>query len=321
MLTHLTPIIQKTGSTLSPEQFHEKINVVFHDFESEQYDHLHQNMWESLQEQVDLLVGDLSDVPKEGVKLLDIGCGTGLSTKLILDSKIGTTVESVTLLDTSPQMLKQAEKKASRWNVQYTLINGHLNSVNEKFDIIVICSVLHHIPDLPVFLKEVDQKLNPNGILIHLQDPNFDFLQDSVYLEKKGEYRKHLNSKKKKFRFSNVIPKKLKRTLKRSLGRYDYIDKINNQLLRENIIKKRMSADDLWSVTDLHVETNEIVKGISLEFLKLQLSGFKLINMHSYGFYGLLSSELSEMYRKKEKECISTNQKNGRFLSCIWVKK
>ena len=44
MLTHLTPIIQKTGSTLSLEQFHEKINVVFHDFESEQYDHLHQNM-------------------------------------------------------------------------------------------------------------------------------------------------------------------------------------------------------------------------------------------------------------------------------------
>ncbi|WP_340063105.1 class I SAM-dependent methyltransferase [Ascidiimonas aurantiaca] len=321
MLTHLAPLIQKTGSTLSPEEFHEKVNIVFHNFESEQYDHLHQNMWQSLQEQVDLLVNDLPHIPEKGLKLLDIGCGTGLSTKLILDSKIGPAVALATLLDTSPQMLKQAEKKASGWNVPYTLVNGHLHSVDEKFDIIIICSVLHHIPELAVFLKEVEQKLNADGILIHLQDPNFDFLQDIIYLENKNEYRKHLNSKKKKFRSSNLVPKKLKRTLKRWLGRYDYIDKINNQLLRENIIKKRMSADDLWSVTDLHVETNEVTKGISLSFLKFQLTGFNLINIRSYGFYGFLKSELSDAYREKEEKYISENHKNGRFLSGIWIKK
>ena len=118
----LMPLIKKVGSPLSPKQFHERVNIVFHDFESEHYDTIHKDMWDSLQEQIDLLVGDLISYQKKHnthMSLLDIGCGTGLSTKLLLESNIKSKIAKITLLDTSPNMLKKAEEKAKTWNKPY----------------------------------------------------------------------------------------------------------------------------------------------------------------------------------------------------------
>lgn len=323
MLNNLKPLIKKTGSSLSPEQFHERVNIVFHDFESDHYDSIHSDMNESLQEQVDLLINDLinnKQIDLYNLNLLDIGCGTGLSTKLILDSKIEEKISSITLLDTSPNMLKQAEKKAKQWNKPYKIINDHLSNLNEKFDIIIVCSVLHHIPNLDSFLKEVNLKLNSNGVLIHLQDPNFDFLDESVYKSRKREYGTIINKNKVRGILS-YVPKHIKRKIKIFFNKYDYIDKINNQLLSEKTIKKRMSSEEIWSVTDIHVETKEMVKGISLSYLKSQLTNFELINMRSYGFFGPLKSELINSYKEKENRFILTHDLNGRNMSCIWLKK
>ncbi|MGK4569281.1 class I SAM-dependent DNA methyltransferase [Flavobacterium sp. 3HN19-14] len=168
----LLPLIKKTKSNLSPEEFQSVINVVFHDFEAAHYDAMHSDMRDSLQEQVDLLVKDLFEkrqIESDNLSLLDIGCGTGLSTQAILNSGLGKHIAAITLLDTSPNMLVQAEEKAKQWGKSYTLVNGHLSEVTAKFDIVVICSVLHHIPDLEKFLAEVSNVLNPGGILIHLQ--------------------------------------------------------------------------------------------------------------------------------------------------------
>ena len=32
------PLLKKAGSILTPEKFHERINIVFHDFEADYYD-------------------------------------------------------------------------------------------------------------------------------------------------------------------------------------------------------------------------------------------------------------------------------------------
>jgi hypothetical protein len=84
-----------------------------------------------------------------------------------------------------------------------------------------------------------------------------------------------------------------------------------------------MTADEIWSVTDIHVETKKdtINKGISLRFLKLQLQNFELIKMRSYGFYGFLKSDLVENYQEKEARLIDENHVNGRNISCLWMKK
>jgi len=321
---NLIPLIKKTGSTLAPEKFQERINIVFHDFESAHYDSMHTDMSNSLQEQVNLLVNDVlasKKIENNKLSLLDIGCGTGLSTEFVLKSDLEPNIAKISLLDTSTNMLKEAEKKAKHWNKPYELINGYLDSVTAKFDIIIICSVLHHIPELDVFLAQVDNALNPGGILIHLQDPNLDHLNDAEYLQRKEEYKNELDRNKQKKSISSIIPKSMLRWIKRHLNRKDYIDHINDQLLKEKTITKRMTADEIWSVTDIHVETEHEVKGISLKYLQNKLTNFNLVKMRSYCFFGALKSELIDSYKAKESQYINENHLNGRNISCVWVKK
>lgn len=220
-------------------------------------------------------------------------------------------------------MLQFAEAKAKTWNKPYKTVNGYLAALNEKFDVIIISSVLHHIPDLETFLGQVDNALHSGGILIHLQDPNGDAINEAAYLNRRNRYEKELDSLPKNKKITDYIPKKLLKSLKRLLGRKDYIDLINDQLLAEKTIKRRMTADEIWSVTDIHVETktDSVNKGISLKFLKNQLTNFELLQMRSYGFFGYLKSDLIESYQAEEAQLIAENQTNGRNISCIWMKK
>src|SRR5208337_3559431 len=85
-------IMDRHGVRCSPEDFHQSVNVLFHNFESEIYDREHLDMWESLPRQFELLVGDWlrcnSPAPAE-IHLLDIGCGTGLASDCLLKTSIG----------------------------------------------------------------------------------------------------------------------------------------------------------------------------------------------------------------------------------------
>ena len=197
-----------------------------------------------------------------------------------------------------------------------------MSSLKEEFDVIIICSVLHHIPDLKGFFGNVDTVLKSGGILIHLHDPNGDYLFDPNYLKRVEEYRNELNTFQKKKKAMRFIFPQWVNTLNRQFGRKTYIDLVNDKLIEEKVIKKRMTADEIWSVTDIHVENNHSKehKGISLEYLRKQLTGYDLISQRSYGFYGNLKSNLSEKYKHYEEELISKNELNGRNISCVWVK-
>ena len=319
----LLPLLQKTGSSLSVEEFQSRINVVFHDHEAFLYDSMHEDMWESLQEQINLLANDLSNfkAPSSGMRLLDIGCGTGLSTQQLLHSKLGEHIDHITLLDTSPNMLKLAEKKAKSWGKKYVTINSEISDLEGQYDIIMVCSVLHHIPELDSFLERINNLLVPGGVLIHLQDPNGDYLQDLVYLGRVAEYQRFISASSSK-KLVDFIPKNWKHFINRKLGRKNYIDHINDQLLSEKVIHRRMTAEEIWSVTDIHVEnkTDVVNKGISARLLKDYLKDFTLINQRSYAFYGVLKSDLSEELKKNEHLFISRNELNGRNISCIWIK-
>lgn len=322
--SNLLPLLRKTGSSLTVEEFQSRINVVFHDHEAWHYDRMHLDMWESLQEQIDLLVGDLLSKETVGsnLSLLDVGCGTGLSTQQLLRTPLGAHISDITLLDTSTNMLKQAAAKAGSWGKRWKTVNAEIFDLDDRFDVIIVCSVLHHIPELDVFLKEIDKLLKPGGIFLHLQDPNGDYLTDPVYRQRVAEYE-HYVSENVKQRWTDLFPKKWKNTLNRYLGRKNYIDRINDQLLQEKVIRRRMTADEIWSVTDIHVESkaDNHEKGISLRFLTECLPNFTLIKQRSYAFFGVLKSDLPEILKAKEDNLIMKHELNGRNLSCVWIKK
>lgn len=319
----LSPLVKKSGSPLSVQEFHSRVNIVFHNYEAAQYDALHVDMWESLQEQMDLLVHDWfsKTSPKAPLKLLDIGCGTGLSTQKLLNTPVGPLVESIVLLDTSPKMLEQAQMKAAHWDKPYTVINGTIADLTGSFDVVIICSVLHHIPDLDTFIRHIDALLNPGGVIIHLQDPNGDYAQDNLFKEREKEFER-LQAVQKVKRITDYFPKSIKHKINLFLGRKNYIDLINDALIREKTIKKRLTADEIWSVTDIHVESknDSQARGISFAFLKQKLQNFTLLSHRSYGFYGVLKNDLPSTMQANESQWITENQLNGRNLACVWQK-
>jgi ubiquinone/menaquinone biosynthesis C-methylase UbiE len=321
----LIPLMKNKGCSFSPEKFQERVNVIFHNHEAAFYDEMHDDMKYSLQEQVNLLVSDVMKkilFSEKKLRVLDIGCGTGLSSEFLLNSKLGPFIEHVTLLDTSEKMLEYAEKKAVNWNKDFTLVNSTLSSINEKYDVVMICSVLHHIPNLEEFLTEVKLVLNKNGVLFHLQDPNGDYLENEFYLERLKTFEKDQELVRSQKRLTDFVPKEFKSLIKRWLGRKNYIDFINDQLLKEGVIKRRMSADELWSVTDIHVTSNSDTspKGISLKFLNEHLNNFILVNQRSYGFFGKLKFDLDLNYASMEEKFIAENRLDGRNISGVWIK-
>ena len=312
---------------LTPAEFHNTVNVVFHDVEASHYDAIHAGMWESLGEQINLLVNDLENsgqLPLRDLRLLDIGCGTGLSTELLLKTPLGRQITDITLLDTSPNMLMHAEEKAKKWGKKYSLSNSDVNALRGTYDVIIVSSVLHHIPDLEQFLTKISGLQNQDGIFIHMQDPNGDYMADETYAKRAEEYdgiqKKGISLKKQLF---SLVPKSIKREANKLLGRKNYIDFVNEKLIEKKAIKHAMTPEEIWSVTDIHVENLpfSIGSGISMKFIKEVLDGYSLTSMRSYGFYGLLKSELEPEYQKKEQALIAVKELNGRHVSGVWIKK
>ena len=110
---------------------------------------------QAVEKQIDLL----SD--KE---ILDFGGGTGLLTLPL--AKQG---KSVTLVDISEKMLEQARLKAERQeinNIQFLEQDLLEKTLEKEFDLIVVCRVLHHMPDLDAALSLFHQHLKEDGQLL-----------------------------------------------------------------------------------------------------------------------------------------------------------
>ena len=96
-------------------------------------------------------------------EILDFGGGTGL-----LALSLAKQAKSVTLVDISEKMLEQACLKAERQeikNIQLLEQDLLANPLDQEFDLIVVCRVLHHMPDLDAALSLFHQHLRENGQL------------------------------------------------------------------------------------------------------------------------------------------------------------
>ena len=97
-------------------------------------------------------------------EILDFGGGTGL-----LTLPLAKQAKSVTLVDISEQMLEQARLKAERQdikNIQFLEQDLLKNPLEQEFDLIVVCRVLHHMPDLDAALSLFHQYLKEDGKLL-----------------------------------------------------------------------------------------------------------------------------------------------------------
>jgi 2-polyprenyl-3-methyl-5-hydroxy-6-metoxy-1,4-benzoquinol methylase len=311
-------IMARHGARCTPEEFHSAVNITFHDFESEVYDHEHADMWGSVPEQVDLLVRDCAQSDpddKRPLAVLDIGCGTGLASHSLLQSALAHRVKSIDLLDTSPAMMRQAAKRAEGWNVPYRCHRGYLHELQggREYDLIITCSVLHHVPDLGAFLRQVRVRQAPAGVFIHLQDPNGDY-SDHPELRKRRETSKNVLPQVLKRFTPGRIVRRLYRELTGKQGQ-DHISKTNRALLQAGLITTPLTTNEIYEITDIHVEDGN---GISIERLRAWLPEYECISQRSYGFFGVLRTSLPPELQKTEAQLIESHALNGIHVGAAW---
>lgn len=96
--------------------------------------------------------------------LLEFGCGTGL-----VSMELHRLVASITLLDTSPGMIKVLQEKIAQQNIANMHPRlGDLSAIDqgeERFDLIYSNMALHHVTNAEQNLAEMAHLLKPCGIL------------------------------------------------------------------------------------------------------------------------------------------------------------
>lgn len=320
----IQPIFEQHGTAASVEEFQQQVNVHFHAVEAGVYDNVHREMWESLPVQFQLLSEDALSTgdPGQNLRLLDIGSGTGLSTDLLLKTQLGKRISEVCLLDTSPEMLDLALKRSREWGRK---VEGKIGFVSdlplETFDVVLTCSVLHHIPILPDFLGAISQRQKNGGLLLHLQDPNKDHLADPEYVERAAKLRRiqeaQLPSKAAKA-FRRWNPVRLARRIV-SGPDFDYIAAVNQSLMDAGVLRSPLTAEQIWTITDVH-DAPDQTSGISLTEMQGWLTSYDLVSMRSYGFFGKLVSRLPKDLATEEIALRDRKAPNGYFLSASWRK-
>jgi ubiquinone/menaquinone biosynthesis C-methylase UbiE len=108
----------------------------------------------------------LSSHLEPGMRVLELGCGTGYFTREL--ARLGADVIAI---DVSPELLEIAKANCSMPNVCYEIQDASaLSYPSAMFDSVVGSSVLHHI-EIKEALQEIYRVLKPGGA-IHFTEPN-----------------------------------------------------------------------------------------------------------------------------------------------------
>jgi SAM-dependent methyltransferase len=122
-------------------------------------------------------------------RVLDLGAGEGSATLPFLE--LGAHVTAVDISESQLAVLVQKSGQfATRLRVYHEDINEILEGNKERYDIVVMNSFVHHIPDyLAVFQKSI-AILRPNGLIFSFQDPlRYDTLgRGSLYFSMVGYF-------------------------------------------------------------------------------------------------------------------------------------
>lgn len=108
---------------------------------------------------------EINTVMRDGIDVLDVGCGTGLISNLFANYYRKSNFTAVDFSDSIDYASNFAEANDIK-NVSWIKQDFLLFETNHKYDVIICCGVLHHIPQYQQALDKIKNLLKANGKLV-----------------------------------------------------------------------------------------------------------------------------------------------------------
>ena len=133
---------------------------------------------------------DMAEVGSEQ-RIVDLACGTGGVTQLILERLIGARDSMVIGIDQSAAALKQAmDDLVGAYDAAVDFVHSGVErfseAVKDSVDTVFFCNAIHYIPDKDMVVQEISRSLKPGGKFAF----NTSFFDGGQLPESLGFYRK-----------------------------------------------------------------------------------------------------------------------------------
>ncbi|WP_414551783.1 class I SAM-dependent methyltransferase [Anabaena sp. CCY 0017] len=212
--------------------------------------------------------------PKQDIRILDAGCGSGVSTEYLVHLNPQAQVVGIDLSAGTLEVAKERCKRSGADRVEFHHLSLYdVEQLPGEFDLINCVGVLHHLPDPIRGIQALAKKLAPGGLMHifvygELGRWEIQLMQKAIALlqgDKKGDYRDGVQ-----------------------VGR-----KLFSSLPENNRIVKR--DQELWSLenhkdecfADMYVHPQEIDYNIDTLFELIDASALEFINFSNPDFWQL----------------------------------
>lgn len=119
--------------------------------------------------------------------ILDVGCGSGYSTKLIGSQYIPRELVAFDIMPKQIELAKKRYKEARFFVGDVT----EIKSPSNKYDAVFVFGILHHVPEWKVALREIYRVLKPKGVLLieEVNRSGVDFVDKYLHFSHPKESR------------------------------------------------------------------------------------------------------------------------------------
>lgn len=269
------------------------INKAFHDIDSDFYDIKHAESADVARENCIELFKSFIKAPAMAVDftLLDVGTGTGFFISNIVDFL--RPENTVIFNDISEKMIEMVKNKFSNRHFKKIFIVADAENYDlpsASIDVIIIHSVLHHLPNYCAFLKEADRLLKPGGLLIITHEPNRSFNRNIIITTVIKVYSKFND-------YINVVKSQQVKHVNDTLYQR-LVEDLKGQGLE---FCESLTINQLNSLIDIEsptaAGTYDAAKGFDPSVILASFHGYQVLRNRTYAFLGKIDERKNFLTR------------------------
>ncbi len=205
-----------------------------------------------------------------GQKVVDLACGTGAVTRLILERLRGARDSLVIGIDMSSVALREAMNQLGNVrDVALQFIQSRVEqlseNVRERVDSVIFCNGIHMIPDKSALLSQVSASLKPGGVFAF----NTSFFQGAIPPETEQFYRRWMFGSIRVLRARHgLMPKNDKVESRRQLTPEQYAELLaqhNFSVSRQILLPTPMSLPGFLAISEYEEFIDGAMPGVPLE--------------------------------------------------------